>query len=536
MQSSQSGQSANTSQNNASRVKEILLILRKYRLHKGFTPQKLCGILEDLGPTFVKIGQILSMRQDMLPKEYCDQLTKLCSNVRPLPFETVCDVLQTEYGRPYSEVFHSIDPQPLGSASIAQVHAAVLTDGTPVVIKVQRPNIYHTMEQDITLLKRAISVVNMFRSVSGVVDLRAVLDELWSTAQEELDFLKEAAHMERFAHNNAGVAYVICPKVYRACTTAHVLVMQRMHGVPVDQTDQLCAQGYDMHEIGQKLAENFVKQILDDAFFHADPHPGNIWINDGKITWLDFGMMGILSGRDRELFRSAVTAIVHQDIYSLKNVFLMLGTAKKPVDHAQLYADVDEMVARYGGMELGSMNLGMALQEFMHLANKHSIRLPQSVTMLSRGIMTIEGVLCLCAPDISLLQILATHLSNTFFQSLDWRKELQRAGRGAYTALHKAAVLPSQLSDLLQTATKGQVKLHLETAPAPTAHRHTESLFNRAVLAVLIAALLITSALLTQADLTPKLGSVPLPAVLGFAAAGVLSVLLLFFTLRKKKP
>ena len=523
------------SKKNASRLKEIILTLRKYHLHRGFTPQKLYGILEDLGPTYVKIGQILSMRQDMLPKAYCDELTKLRSNVKPLAFQEICAVLDEEYGCSYKEKFAQIDEKPLGSASIAQVHSATLINGQQVVIKVQRPNIYETMSKDITILKRAISMVKMVSSIGNVMDLRAVIDEIWNTAKEEMDFLMEAEHMDRFGELNSGISYITYPKVYHDLTTKHVLVMERIHGIPVDKVDKLKELGYDMNEIGQKLAENFVKQILDDAFFHADPHPGNIWIMDGKIAWLDFGMMGKLTGRDKELFRSAVTAIVNNDIYQLKNVFLTLGTAKQPIDHALLYTDVDEMVSRYGNLELGNMNLGVVFQEFMHVANKHHILLPQSVTMLGRGVMTIEGVLRFCAPDINLLQILATHMSNEFFRNLDWTKELKRTGKGIYTILNKVAVIPSQLSDLIQMTVKGQTKVNLDISGSEAPLKRIDSMVNRIVAAVIIMALIIGSSLLCLTEIRPMVGDIPLLAMLGYILAGIIGGILVFFMIRKKK-
>ena len=435
-------------------------------------------------------------------------------------------MLEEEYDCSYKEKFAQIDEKPLGSASIAQVHSATLINGQQVVIKVQRPNIYETMSKDITILKRAISMVKMVSSIGNVMDLKAVIDEIWNTAKE---------HMDCFAELNKGISYITCPEVYHDLTTKHVLVMERIHGIPVDNVDELKKLGYDMNEIGQKLAENFVKQILNDAFFHADPHPGNIWIKEGKIAWLDFGMMGKLTGRDKELFRSAVTAIVNNDIYQLKNVFLTLGTAKQPIDHALLYTDVDEMVSRYGNLELGNMNLGVVFQEFMQVANKHHILLPQSVTMLGRGVMTIEGVLRFCAPDINLLQILATHMSNEFLRSLDWNKELKRTGKGIYTILNKIAVIPAQLSDLIQMTVKGQTKVNLEISGSEAPLKRIDNMVNRIIAAVIIMALIIGSSLLCLTEIRPMVGDIPLLAMLGYILAGIIGGILVFFMLRKKK-
>ncbi len=520
---------------NTSRMKQIILTLRKYDLLHGFTPQKLYGLLEDLGPTYVKMGQILSMRQDMLPKAYCDELAKLRSNVRPLSFEEICTVLEEEYGCCYKEKFASIDETPLGSASIAQVHMAKLVDGSDIVLKIQRPHIQEIMAKDIVILKRVISIVQIVRPIGRGMDLKAVIDEIWSAAQEEMDFLIESEHMEQFAQRNDGIAYITYPKVYRALTTKHVLVMERINGIPIDHVEQLEKMGYNMNEIGRKLAENYVKQILDDAFFHADPHPGNIWILNGKIVWLDFGMMGKLTGRDKEILRSVVTAIVNHDIYQLKSTFLTLGTVKEVIDHAQLYTDIEEILCRYGNLELGNMNLSIAFQEFMQLAHKHHILLPHSVTMLGRGVMTIEGVLRFCAPDINLLQILATYMSHKFIQNLDWNKELKRAGKGAYTVFKKVVAIPGQLSDLLQMAVKGQTKFNIEISGSEAPLKRIDSMVNRIIAAIIIAALVTGSSLLCLTEIRPMVGDIPLLAMLGYIFSGIIGLILLFFIVRKKK-
>jgi len=274
----------------ATRLREMVEVLRARDIVHGITPEKLRLILEDLGPTFVKLGQIMSMRPDFLPQEYCDELMKLQTEANPLPFSVIEKVIEQEYQRRWTRIFRSIDEEALGSASIAQVHCAVLLDGEKVVIKVQRPGVHDIMSKDIVLLKRAAGILKILGPAQDVVDFSMVLDELWAIAKQEMDFVMEANHIEEFRHANQDADFVSCPKVYRHLTTQHVLVMEYVDGIQIDDVAGLKAAGIDVRRIGERLGENYVKQIVEDGYFHADPHPGNIWVRGGKIVWLDLGM------------------------------------------------------------------------------------------------------------------------------------------------------------------------------------------------------------------------------------------------------
>ena len=227
----------------AVRLREMVDVLRKYDVVRGLSPEKLRHILEDLGPTFVKLGQVMSMRPDFLPQEYCDELIKLQSEAKPLPFDTIIETIEQEYSRKWDKVFASVDETVLGSASIAQVHSAVLASGERVVVKVQRPGIYKIMSRDMVLLKRAARLVKVVSHSQDVIDFDMVLDEMWSIAKQEMDFLIEADHIEEFAHLNHDDMFVSCPHVYRELTTQHILVMEYIDGVPIDDFQGLAAHG-----------------------------------------------------------------------------------------------------------------------------------------------------------------------------------------------------------------------------------------------------------------------------------------------------
>jgi ubiquinone biosynthesis protein len=498
------------------RLREILGVLRRSGLLTRPTPKKLRTAIEELGPTFIKFGQILSMRADILPQSYCDELTRLRTEVRPLPFEDIRQVIEEEYGSPLQRVFAQVDREPVGSASIAQVHRAALPDGTPVVIKVQRPGIRETMARDVVLMKRVLRLLSRVGRLGDTLDFSMVLDEMWTAAQQEMDFLLEAEHMETFSKLNAGVRYVTCPRVEHRLTTSRLLVMEAVDGVRIDCLSELKAAGYDPAEIGEKLAENYVKQVLDDAFFHADPHPGNLWVRAGKIVWLDFGMMGRLSARDRDLLRRAIRAMAAEEIDELKTVVLTLGVVRGKINHHRLYTDLDDFVTRYGSMDLGSLDMGVLVQELLQIAQGNNIALPAGISMLARGMVTIEGVLTACCPEVSLMQIISRHILADQTAGLDAEKEFRQALKGLHGFFGRGVELPARLHDLLKMTAKGQAKLNVELTGSEEPLDRLDRMINRLALGLVTAALLLGSCLMATMEAGPRLWGLPLPAAVGF--------------------
>ena len=517
------------------RLREILAILIQHDVIRGLTPEKLRDTIEDLGPTFVKIGQIMSMRQDMLPPEYCDELTKLRTEVAAMPFSTVKSVIESEYGKPLSSIFAEIDPTPLGSASIAQVHAAVLRDSSRVVVKVQRPDIHDTMARDIALLRHASGLLRLAGGIGEVLDFDAILDEVWFVAQEEMDFLMEAHHADEFSSHNRGIAYIGSPKIYHPYTTSRVLVMEYIDGIPIDHIPELTDLGYDLAEIGSKLAENYVKQIIDDGFFHADPHPGNIRVRGGQIIWIDLGMMGRLSKRDQELLRKAVYDLATSDVAGLKDVVLSLGIHSEKINHATLYTDLDDLLLKYGSLAVGDMDMARILDDLLSIANEHQISMPKGISMLSRGIMTIEGTISMVSPSSNLVEIVKNHLSSHVLHDVDWKHELKESGRALLKSSRKALDLPSQLSDILKMTIKGQTKVNLDLTGSEQPLHQIDHMVNKLILCIIIAALFVGSSLLCLTEMRPTILDIPAIAFFGFLAATLLSVWLFYTIARKKK-
>ena len=512
-------------------------MLARHEITRGLNPEKLRRVLEDLGPTFVKFRQLLSMRPDILPDEYCEALTQLRTDVMPMDFETVRGVLEAEYGKAPEQVFASIDSEPTGSASIAQAHRAVLKDGRPVILKVQRPGIYEKMAQDMRLLHRASSIFRIVRRSGQVIDFDNVIDEMWSAAQQEMDFLIEAGHIREFTENNAGIPYIAFPKVETALTTPRVLVMEYVDGIQIDDTEALKKAGYNPADLCDKLAANYLKQVVDDGFFHADPHPGNIRVRDGKIVWIDLGMTGRLSARHRHLFKSAVIAAAENDYYALKSVLLSLATATGPVDHIKLYADIEEMMTRYAAEELGNIDIGVFVMEFLNVAEENGLVMPTGVSMLARGILTIEGVLSRVSPRTNLMNILAVHVSDTVLHEKSVKEGLLRGGRALYAFGKRTLDLPGQASDLLRMAAKGQARIGVELVGSEAPLARFDRIMNRLIVGIVNAAAVIGSSILCTTDMDPKLLGIPLLGVLGFTASFITTVWLIVRILRaNRKP
>ena len=366
-------------QENQERFREIREVLRRNKITRGVTPEKLRLILEELGPTYIKLGQIMSLHSDILPKAYCDELLKLNSEVTPMPFEMVEDVINHSYRQDWKDIFEWIDEKPLGSASIAQVHRARLQTGEDVVVKVQRKGIYDTMARDIGLLHRLVKLMPPVGDFKNLVDLGMVLDELWEVAQEEMDFLKEAANMDEFSRNNADIRYIEVPKLYHEYSTSRVLVMEYIDGVAIDDVAALKAGGYDLDEIGTKFVNNYIKQVMDDGFFHADPHPGNVKVRGGKIVWIDMGMMGRLSEKDRRTMTKGVQGIALHDVTMVENAVLEIGKISGRVDRMQLNQDLKKFLNDYGSASMGNIDIADTLQALMEIMKRNHISLPHAL-------------------------------------------------------------------------------------------------------------------------------------------------------------
>lgn len=496
-------------------------VLKKYKISHGLTPEKFRLILQELGPTYIKLGQIMSLHSDILPKEYCEELMKLCSDVEPMPFSQVEEVIKDSFGYSWKEIFEYIDEKPLGSASIAQVHRARLKSGEEVVVKVQRKGIHDIMSKDIALLHRAVKLVPPI-SIKGIVDLDMVLNEMWAVAQEEMNFMTEAANMEEFARNNREVAFVSTPKLFRKYTTTHVLVMEYIDGIKIDDKAALTEAGYDLDEIGSKFVDNYIRQVIEDGFFHADPHPGNVCIRDGKIVWMDMGMMGRLSERDKKQISNAVYGIALNDIGMIEDAVLAIGDFRGEPDSARLYKDIKTLIGKYGSLDMGQIDVAVFLQEIMDVMKNNKVAMPHGFTMLARGLTQMEGVLADIAPDINMAEIAAARLKQDVVHNFDLKGELKNAGKTVYKSAHRMVELPQQLSKILEEYQRGQTRINLDMHASDELSRLLHRLVRNIVMGLWVMALLISSSIVCTTDMKPKILGIPALGVMGYLFACII--------------
>ena len=516
------------------RMREIIGIVGKHRALEGFTPEEFRAMLEDLGPSFVKIGQTLSTRSEILPKVFCEELTKLQTECDPLPFDEMLAALDKEFGGRRKEIFAEIDSKPLGSASLAQVHRAVLTSGESVAIKIQRPGVKATMALDIDIMRTLARRASRYMKGEQMLDLRAVVEEMWATFLEETDFRREAANLAEFAQLNRDC--VACPKVYTDLCSEFVLVMEYVDGIPVGDADRLVANGYDLEEIGSKMLDNYATQILDHGFFHADPHPGNVIIRDGRIVYIDLGNMGRLSARDRAGFGDIIEAVGLKDPGALKDA-LMRFAAKKDnaaIDHARFLADLDLLLEDYGSCDVAEIDVGQFLSDIMQLTRSCNVILPASVTSVSRGIVTIEGTVAPYIPNQNIVAIINAHIKGKKGTREEIRDALEDLVRAIYSSGRGTLDAASYSGEALKMLTRGQLKMNMEVLGSEAPLAHLSRMINRVAIAMVIAGLFVGSSLMAGTAMEPRFLGVPMLSFFGYFGSLVLSIWLIFSIWRRK--
>ena len=480
------------------RLFEIAGIIKKYDLIKNATPEKLRLAIEEAGPTFIKLGQILASRDDVIPKEYCDELSHLRNQVKPMDYSLVLEILDREYDGKTDEIFKKIEEVPIGSASIAQVHKAVLNDDREVVIKVQRNNIYERMAMDVRLLKQIIDLFRIDRIFNSIFNFKDIIDEMFETAKEEMNFLIEASHTEEFYEKNKDILYIRSPKVYMEYTTSKSLVMEYMDGIQIDDYETLEKFGYDREEIGKKLAANYIKQALDDGFFHADPHVENLKIKDGKIVYLDFGMMGRLSSRDRDLLSKCIFAIINDDVTEIAHILLAFGNTRSNPDYMVLKNDIQRVLVKNKTQDIVQIDIKDFMNDFLAMLSNNHISLPKDVTMLMRGIIVLEGVLRSVSPKINLIEILGTHVKpKGLFDEDKAKKFLSKASQSGTDLVY----LPNEMLSFLKGVNSGELRFNIEINDSKHQMRNLEQLVHLCLVTILdVAYILGTSLIVMQSE------------------------------------
>jgi ubiquinone biosynthesis protein len=373
------------------RATQIAAIIAKHGLKAAkeddrARPARLRAALEELGPTFCKLGQILSTRPDLIPPEVAEELSRLQDRVPPLTEAEVVQVMEEELGVPWEDVFESIEPEPLAAGTIGQVHRARLDGGERVVVKVQRPGAAEEIERDLGLFALFAEKAEGREALSGLVDIPAVVEHLSSSLRRELDFREEAANLERMREVLADFPHLGVPAVHEQLSTKRLLVMDEIQGVPLREASA----GDDRGRAAKELLDAFYRQVLTEGFFHADPHPGNLLWANGRIFLLDLGMVGMLDGETRGLLLLLLLAFYREDAEFLADLLLMLGEARDDLDLESLRADLGEYVGQFKVASFRDIELGPMLDALIEIAARHGVRLPGSLAMTAKAFSQMQ--------------------------------------------------------------------------------------------------------------------------------------------------
>ena len=511
------------------RVAEIFRLLRKYEVWNDITPARLRNLLEELGPMFVKMGQILANRSEILPQRFCDELRRLRTDVEPVPYEVVLECLEAEYGHALGELFDAIDPHPLGSASLAQVHRARLVSGEDVAVKVQRPGAQQVMAQDIDIMRSLVRLASHFVRTDQFVNLHDVVEELWQSFREETNFLMEARNLNEFHAFHASTPAISCPRAFTELCTEHVVVMDYIDGISIAEPERLVKAGFDLADIGARIVDDYATQVLDDGFFHADPHAGNIILANGVIYFIDLGMMGHMSAHDRGVVKEIIFAVAENDVPRLKDAFVRFAVSRgdtSQIDHTAFLTDLDYIVQDFGGSNLKDLDIGQFLTSLVNLGRKYEIELPSVVTMFARGMVTLEGLLAEYMPNVNMVEIISEHIAHeksTFERSRELLEELvASSGRAVKGQLETAEYL-GLASRML---TRGQLKINAELLGSEEVLRLMGGIVDRASMAIVIAGLFIGSSVVYYAKIEPVIFGIPVIGFLGYVSALVLALML----------
>ncbi len=515
---------------NKKRTAAILGVFAKHNFYSnGFTPEELRTTLEDLGPTYVKIGQIMSSRTDMLPKAYCLELEKLRSNVKQLPAEQARAVIEEETGKSIDEIYSEFRDEPLGSASIGQAHYGVLKDGTKVVTKVQRPGIADMMREDFVILKKLAGMLGTppeEDDEAETLDLKGILEELEKVTWEELDFRVEADHTRTFRELCIeDDAVVSCPKIIDELTTERILTMTFVDGYSISHKDRLEQDGYDRLEIGKALANNYLHQVLDAGFFHGDPHQGNIMISGGVPYWIDFGMIGHLTDGNISAIQNLIFALVQEDIEGLTNAALAMGTVKGKLNKGRLMDDLETICSRYmSTSNLQDMDVGQMMLDLTDLLNEHHIVVSTEYTMMVRSLVTMEGVLEMLCPELDLFGFLQEKLLSRAKGTIDAKEQLTSSIESLAMTAMRSVKMPALATDALRNLVKGRLKLNYEITGYEEPLHVLIDVIKNVMLAIFACVVFSGSCRLYSASVPPLVDGMPLFSLIGFALSIALAI------------
>jgi ubiquinone biosynthesis protein len=493
-------------------------------------------MVEELGPTFIKLAQILSTRPDLIPLELVEELSKLQDHVSPFPFSEVKQILEAELRSSLEERFEEFNEIPIAAASIGQVHRARLRGGEEVVVKVQRPGIRKTVEVDLEILFHLAELIERHFEEWGEQRPKRIVEEFSRTLEKELNYGTEASQAERFAAQFRGNPHIFVPRVFREASTGRVLTMQYVDGIKVSEVKALDELGYDRRVIASRGAELMFEQVFRHGFFHADPHPGNIFIlPQNVICYIDYGMMGSVIRRSRENFADLFSAYYHRDEVKTAQIVLKIVEWDREPDRRALEKDIFDFLGVHAYRSLGQLRVDALLKELMGLISRHHLRIPPDILLMAKAVAVAEGVGLRLDPDFEMTKKAAPFVLQLKLERLRPQRILREFFLVGGDFLRFVRLLPEELENILQQIRQGGIKIGFEHRGLENFIHQLDRSSNRLSFSLIIAALIIGSSLILHANIGPFLFGFSALGVLGFSTAGIIGIGLVISILRSGK-
>ncbi|MFZ4403812.1 MAG: ABC1 kinase family protein [Pseudobdellovibrionaceae bacterium] len=503
-------------------------------INKLSVPERVRLCFEELGPTFVKLGQLLATRPDLVPEDFCNEFEKLQGNVHALDFSVIEVILQEEFGADYKNIFSSIDPKPLGSASIAQVHQAQLKSGQNVVIKVQRPGIIPVINDDLNVLYFLAELLEKYIPETRSLNPVAIIDEYFKTLQLETNFIVEANNLRRFRNNFKNDPAVVIPEVFIDLSTERVLVMELVQGVPLSDHLALSQPQVDPEKIMQIGLKSYLKMVFADGFFHGDLHPGNFFVlPENRIGLIDFGVVGRLSSKTRSAIANMLLALSIEDYERLACEYTDLAPFTDRVNVDIFAKDLQALIAPYYGLTLKNVNLGKILMSSSAIAAKHGLKVPTELMLFFKSIVAIEGIGKKIKGDFDFLMYSLEFAKELVQHQVDSHKILNELGIVWRESKNLMQGLPRQLNFLIRKMNSPDHAFQLKLQSLEDFKRSFEISFNLLFLAVIIASLILSATLIYVLQPEKVIAGMPVLSFIGYVLAVGLSVVAFFNYIKK---
>jgi ubiquinone biosynthesis protein len=487
-------------------------------------PEQLRLLIEDLGPTFIKLGQILSTRGDLLPAAYREELVKLQDSAPPAPGDQIRAIIEEEFGRPVAEVFVSFDLHPIASASIGQAHAATLTDGSEVIVKVRRPHILEDVEEDLRVLLDIAYLANRQWEMARYYDVVAIVEEFAQTLRAELDYIHEASSLERIAGNFASDPSIHIPTVYWDLTTPRVLTLERIRGVKITNIAALKRMELGRADVAKRAARLLLTMIVRDGFFHADPHAGNVFVEPaGTIALIDFGMTGEVDRANQQNLVRLLLGITQHDAGRLADVLLDMCLTREHVDRNALRRDLERLLSRYWNRAMGDVPFGAFIADMVEVLRWRHMRLAPDLALLLKTIAMGEGLGEEVDPTFNLMEVyepLIEEVARGRITLSAWAKQLALTG---IDAIESGMEIPQRLRRILGDIERGGFEINIQPSSFDPYFQRLERLVNHVLIALLAVSTTIATALIVAAY-HPAIFS----AVMGFLFFCALTLTIVF--------